>query len=310
MIDCPRCGFSQPKDRYCANCGLDIDSFQPIPKPITERVWKDSRLQVFLFFVLLISTISILYVKNKELIQSQILGISEAPPKPVEKVKKAIQEPKPIKVISHSKVAKKETPSKALLEKEAPAQVPATKIKIQFYEISNDEVSEIFDLGEIQGNELSGVQIKGFATQISSKIAQGGMISLSPGATTDDYQVNAPVFLNHGFISGENEESGMSVEITPNLIESEGSEFQIKAQLHIPLNAPEPPITLEFTEEFQINSGNSLIIKDLFGQIDISTNQISEATLQKISQSPLSILKSDDFNTQVTTLIMVIDTLP
>lgn len=28
LINCPRCGFQQPKDRYCAQCGVDIDNYR------------------------------------------------------------------------------------------------------------------------------------------------------------------------------------------------------------------------------------------------------------------------------------------
>lgn len=29
LINCPKCGFSQPKDKYCAQCGVDMESFKP-----------------------------------------------------------------------------------------------------------------------------------------------------------------------------------------------------------------------------------------------------------------------------------------
>src|ERR1700733_8142932 len=29
MIRCPRCGFEQPRDRFCAKCGIDMESFVP-----------------------------------------------------------------------------------------------------------------------------------------------------------------------------------------------------------------------------------------------------------------------------------------
>lgn len=36
LINCPRCGFQQPKDKYCAHCGVDMETF----KPATPSVWK------------------------------------------------------------------------------------------------------------------------------------------------------------------------------------------------------------------------------------------------------------------------------
>ena len=35
--DCPRCGFVQPKDRYCASCGLDIESYRPQKKTFLSK---------------------------------------------------------------------------------------------------------------------------------------------------------------------------------------------------------------------------------------------------------------------------------
>lgn len=36
MMDCPKCGFSQPKDQFCANCGLNLEQFKPAPRPFYE----------------------------------------------------------------------------------------------------------------------------------------------------------------------------------------------------------------------------------------------------------------------------------
>jgi hypothetical protein len=33
MVNCPRCGFSQPKDQYCAKCGIDMLAFKAPPTP-------------------------------------------------------------------------------------------------------------------------------------------------------------------------------------------------------------------------------------------------------------------------------------
>jgi hypothetical protein len=38
MIECPRCGFAQPKDKYCANCGVDMDQWLAKPKPLLVRL--------------------------------------------------------------------------------------------------------------------------------------------------------------------------------------------------------------------------------------------------------------------------------
>ncbi len=43
MINCPKCGFRQPKDEFCAQCGVHMDSFQPEVTPLGRRLAKNLR---------------------------------------------------------------------------------------------------------------------------------------------------------------------------------------------------------------------------------------------------------------------------
>jgi|GEM_PF-5537794 len=38
LVACPRCGFSQPNDQYCAKCGVDMSTYLPKPKPWLKRM--------------------------------------------------------------------------------------------------------------------------------------------------------------------------------------------------------------------------------------------------------------------------------
>lgn len=38
MLNCPRCGFSQPQDQYCASCGVDMQAFRPAKKAVLKRL--------------------------------------------------------------------------------------------------------------------------------------------------------------------------------------------------------------------------------------------------------------------------------
>ena len=46
LINCPRCGFSQPKDQYCAQCGVDMQSFRPKEKPFFKALVENAAVQV------------------------------------------------------------------------------------------------------------------------------------------------------------------------------------------------------------------------------------------------------------------------
>ncbi|AGH96249.1 hypothetical protein [Pseudobdellovibrio exovorus] len=46
LINCPRCGFSQPKDQYCAQCGVDMQSYKPKTPPLYQRLIGNAGVQI------------------------------------------------------------------------------------------------------------------------------------------------------------------------------------------------------------------------------------------------------------------------
>lgn len=51
ILNCPRCGFSQPEDQYCAQCGVNMQSFRPAEKTLFKKLSENLTLQVFLLLV-------------------------------------------------------------------------------------------------------------------------------------------------------------------------------------------------------------------------------------------------------------------
>lgn len=54
MMDCPRCGFNQPQDRYCASCGLDVEHFIAPRTPVWRKVLISPNTYVILSGVLIV----------------------------------------------------------------------------------------------------------------------------------------------------------------------------------------------------------------------------------------------------------------
>ncbi len=52
LINCPRCGFQQPKDQYCAQCGVDMDAFKPVVPPLWKRVFGNHLVQLGLLLLI------------------------------------------------------------------------------------------------------------------------------------------------------------------------------------------------------------------------------------------------------------------
>ncbi|MGE3759346.1 MAG: hypothetical protein AB7H97_16400 [Pseudobdellovibrionaceae bacterium] len=64
LINCPKCGFSQPKDRYCAKCGVDIEVFRPpAPSPI-KKFLSHPAFQISVLVAIVAS--AYVYIKQKE----------------------------------------------------------------------------------------------------------------------------------------------------------------------------------------------------------------------------------------------------
>lgn len=48
LVNCPRCGFSQPKDQYCAQCGVDMQAYKPKSVPLMKKIFQSTQTHVLL----------------------------------------------------------------------------------------------------------------------------------------------------------------------------------------------------------------------------------------------------------------------
>jgi hypothetical protein len=46
LINCPRCGFSQPQDQYCASCGVNIETYVPRKESPWKKIFSNTLSQV------------------------------------------------------------------------------------------------------------------------------------------------------------------------------------------------------------------------------------------------------------------------
>ena len=66
MVNCPKCGFSQPQDQYCAKCGVDMIAFRPAEKPLLQRLASNMSLQVSVLILLVLAGGLFVRHANKE----------------------------------------------------------------------------------------------------------------------------------------------------------------------------------------------------------------------------------------------------
>lgn len=70
LIKCPKCGFVQPDDQFCARCGVDVKAFQQRPTPFAQRITGHPLFWAGLFLLVVVGTFGYLRVeKQNELLQ-------------------------------------------------------------------------------------------------------------------------------------------------------------------------------------------------------------------------------------------------
>jgi hypothetical protein len=79
MIDCPKCGFSQDEDRYCANCGIDMAAFKPPKAPIGQRILSSWVFHLALIVGAILTTAVILQSHRESALRARIASVARAP---------------------------------------------------------------------------------------------------------------------------------------------------------------------------------------------------------------------------------------
>ncbi len=63
MINCPKCGFQQPPDQFCASCGVNMATYRPAKKPFFVRL-RESRIAQAVALTLVIA-VGLLYLRSR-----------------------------------------------------------------------------------------------------------------------------------------------------------------------------------------------------------------------------------------------------
>jgi hypothetical protein len=86
MVNCPKCGFSQDQDQYCANCGIDMLAYRPAPKPLIQRLVSNITLQLCFLGVVVASVFLIVRHQQKIALAARVADVdSKAPTQIIER---------------------------------------------------------------------------------------------------------------------------------------------------------------------------------------------------------------------------------
>ena len=96
MVSCPKCGFTQPEDRYCASCGVDMLAFKPAEKPFAQKLMSNWIFQVAALGLILIVAYVSLRGRARHALEERVSDIEDAPTvRVLEEMEKHVRDPRP-----------------------------------------------------------------------------------------------------------------------------------------------------------------------------------------------------------------------
>jgi hypothetical protein len=244
-ITCPKCGFDQPKDKFCANCGVDIENFHSPGQSLGQRILTSSFFYLFLAFVLIIGAFYIV----RQLASRQ--NFAPEPPqfnldqKPIQAQTEAPSSPEP--------APPAEQPAAFMAgETAAPAptapganEVPATAVKrrtmlkVLWLEVNKDYFVDMFGENLPVGQVRAGILLEEFnGRTLKSRLEQGSKDKMIRTLDTSTHPLSAGDKYRVALRTTDprvNEKVGVLLDLSRITLDETGLQFHIEIQRSQPI---------------------------------------------------------------------------
>ena len=289
LIRCPRCGFEQPKDRFCANCGVDTENFRPERRGRAKD--SNSAFYYFLAVVVFSATAWFLYqrsleptesgrIRNKSTTFEKMgLNANEKPESPESPETEVV--PLPV------------TPSPAAAATAAPTPpIPGTpsplRFVVYFAEVPSDTMRDIVEDRNTRPESDHWI-VGAFRSSVLQKPAVR-LLDTPESRSVSNFE--EPIQIFSGSRDPKQKEAlGLFINVLP--LSSENRIFQIKVEIRKVLRGAQNDTTetQTLTRELAIPEGGGALIGGLLARGRKPT-EAEEAIYQS---SFLKILSSDLF---------------
>ena len=321
MIECPRCSFIQPEDRYCASCGLDIENYKPKPRHWSIKLVRSPIFQACLSLLIVIGLIWSLFRSQNQNLQAQFVAIenafdsdvdpdeeSENPLPPPEPTTKTISPPKAVPAAhraEHTAPADPQPdPSDTLAV--APAfKIPDT-LSALFFEVSRDLLAE--SLKEAQSiSILPTLQIFRLNNLDKLKALSAGGRRLPGSLVRLPFREGNPLRIEYLFptITNPQIEMGLRLEIAyPTRGASDDSRFASRVSgslMGVQRGAENQSLALQMDDLVEASLDQPIAILGL-----IPNNIFVPAQPAEISKTPFAVLGSLAFQQNNNEVLLVL----
>lgn len=305
MMQCPRCGFSQPEDKYCANCGLNIEAYNNRPRNWLLRMLDNPTFYgVFVGILLILVLINILLnpqglsrgmnsLFRSSMILSKHAGEKKAADDNDSKEKDAASEA--------SDDSDTDVSAMSEAEEEAPI-VTYTRLEIGFYELANENVAAINGKVLREGNGWRILQIDDASSVEPLKKAARKL----PGGADAEIK-NDSLLLDAGDLNPDPQSPYLAV----------GADWAKNENLHWAIDFKSHtqqlrvPTSQDSTPPLQVVSFDGTVALDQKSALLLiyspGPQRAPATSAEKLSQSPLQIMASEEYHDGLSSLVIWIN---
>lgn len=301
--ECPRCQFQQPKDRFCANCGLDMENYTP-PKPGIWKILKESSsFYIVMLVVVFLSATYVIYQTGMQMVETAIREDSQPVTTPDDQSKSlsASAQLSEDNELSNDPEFIEQTDD-GITEAAAPAAegsssfILPSQISYSLVEVQ----SQVIDQWSRQSNSKSGKWLSLEVKQsrlydfLDAEEQAGRLRELTAPVNmpfTQGHISEQPYFIQ---LAGAepSDERGLQIEMTLSKIESSTAEVQVLGRFYFPATDGRQEYLFDLEERVEVAANSATLIR-----ISIPKPPLNPAEADQLQQSenPLRVLQSPDF---------------
>lgn len=336
MVNCPKCQFNQPKDQFCANCGIDMLSYRPVQAPILSRLAKNWIVQLSSIVVVVIFGVILIRAKDRaqfaesfaaleqvtsrqhnflskkpiaqKVSQNVAMASAQPPtlvPLPVAQEAAAVQPP--ITTLAASSATSSAGTVKVADTSIDSSGVFPTKLKLVFAEITRSSLAAL--MGDTRNIASFGSYFSGLLPDAQDKFRSLAMPGLTVLDSASDLQIkpNQPIVVFKGSRDPQLEQNiGITTQITPTFIDEQGAHLQIevKRTLRTPAGTAGPLIEETFQEQMVLKKDSRAYMSGL-----LPHRILSEEEAHSLSANPtiLKVLATPEFQSSNSEFVLFIE---
>ena len=308
MINCPKCNFLQPKDQYCAQCGINMEAWHPPQKPKWKRLISNWIFQLTLLFIVIFLLVlrdsffdkkDTPFQETSKLSQKQSSVLDQKPTPTTLSQKNPNPKRKPIKMTAEVQVQKETATSLKATKEETTNTELKKKATLRVALINRNSIEKLMQNSRGVGENAIIVPTQSLRRTMVQSITE----FKNMGQRQRPYQFNQETLF---FVGEEDPETNLNLGFHLQLTVFEESQpkqirFGVQSWYQLNINGESSPrANLETTMDA---SSSLIIVKPKVHEVSFSNE---ENLLFESSQSLRGLL-DEDFREDISDIVFVLE---